>query len=173
MYPEGDLQPFDIKYINVILNKFLFITRCVKSQKSEIVTKPPNFLSFICSEVTPVRHITQAFTTWSIDVWHFQIHVWCSYCNIITGISLRISPYGIESQRGWEEENPSNFFSEYGKKRNNKKRVFRIKVAVYSHGTGNTRRSFAGVILFRRAIPKTEELLAEWKQNLTKVFRFK
>jgi hypothetical protein len=27
--------------------------------------------------------------------------------------------------------------------------------------------------LFRRAIPKLEELLAEWKKNLIKVFRFK
>jgi hypothetical protein len=38
---------------------------------------------------------------------------------------------------------------------------------------GNKRRSFAGVILFRRAISKLEQLLDEWEQNLTKVFRFK
>lgn len=156
-----------------MLNNVLFITRCVKTQKSAILTKPSNFLSFICSEGTLVKHIAQAFTKWSRDVWHFQIQVWYNYCNIITGISLRVSPSDIESQKGWEEENLSIFFSEYGKKRNNKNRAFKRKVNVYSHDTGNKRRSFAGVILFRRAIPKLEELLAEWKKNLIKVFRFK
>jgi ribosomal protein L36 len=87
---------------------------------------------------------------------------------------MRVSPYGIESQRCWEEENPSIFFCfEYWKESNNKNRVFRRKGNVYIYSTANTRRSLAVVILFRRTKPKFEELLAEWKQNLTKVFRFK
>jgi len=54
-------------------------------------------------------NITQAFIKRSRYVWYFHTQIWPNYCNIITGISLRVSNYGIEFQRGWEEETPSNF----------------------------------------------------------------